>query len=68
MRWPDYGGFLADRYLWASPREFPHDGVAKTVLEMPQNRGRDRKKEGDFQPFLEGLADLGVNFGRPNCV
>ena len=70
-RWPDYGGFLADRYLWALPRECPRIGVAKTVLEMPQNRGRGsrrEKKEGHFRPFLEGVADLRVNFGRPNCV
>ena len=56
MRWPDYGGFLADGYLWASPREFPGIGVAKTVLEMPQNRGRGsrtEKEEGHFRPFLE---------------
>ena len=34
-----------------------------------QGQGQsDGKKEGHFRPFLDGVADLRVNFGRPNCV
>ena len=65
-RWPDYGGFWADGYLWALPREFPHVGVAKTVLEMPQNTGRScqtEKKRVIFGHFWRGWPTRGSILG-----
>ena len=69
-RWPGYGGFRADGYLWASMREFPTRWCSQNgARNAPkQGHGQSDGKKGHFWPFLEGSADLGVNFGRPNCV
>ena len=65
-RWPDYGDFLADVDLWASPENFSHAGGAKTLQKTPPNglRGHPMEKRGSiFGRFFGGQAPSGSILG-----
>ena len=65
-RWPDYGDFLADGYLWVLPMGFPHVSVAQTLQKMPQSGGRghpSEKKGVIFGRFWRGWPTLGSILG-----